>query len=314
MTGPEDIKILVVDDSPPMRQLVLSMLRSFGYMNVQTANDGAQALRHTEGHAKLDMIICDIEMEPMSSIEFLRELRRDEENPSRTSAVIMLTGNNEMESIIAARNAGMDEYLVKPISPARLKKRIESVLSKNRTFVVEGDYVGPERRGNLGKETPAAPPSNPKQRQAPPKPEPISNSEIFTEEVLNDYYKTLLIELKEAGDRITKLIKSKGQSADVWQAVATKLHQIKGHSGSYEYHHISRLSNIGCEVARHFEKAENTSQDRLTAMIELLIAIHFTMSYCAGENLRNQKSLQLKAMTNIFASQASAHGVKNLPV
>lgn len=125
MTGPEDIKILVVDDSPPMRQLVLSMLRSFGYMNVQTANDGAQALRHTEVHAKLEVIICDIEMEPMSGIEFLRELRRDEENPSRTSAVIMLTGNNEMESIIAARNAGMDEYLVKPIAPARLKKRLQ---------------------------------------------------------------------------------------------------------------------------------------------------------------------------------------------
>ena len=136
---------MVVDDNRDMRALIKSLLHGLGIKNVVECGDGGEALEELRLRPA-DLIFLDWAMDPIDGIEFLQLLRRSPDSPCPRANVIMLTGHTTREHVIEARNAGMTEFLAKPVSAKKLYTRVMSVLKYPRPFVNEGGYVGPCRR------------------------------------------------------------------------------------------------------------------------------------------------------------------------
>lgn len=122
------LAILIVDDDPTMRSVVASALRGAGCTKIRQAGNGEQALEMVR-QAHYDLITCDHQMAPVDGLEFLRRLRGMPEGA--TKPVIMLTANNRPEDAWTARELRVSAWLVKPITPQAVIKRIAAVLGIN---------------------------------------------------------------------------------------------------------------------------------------------------------------------------------------
>lgn len=128
MSIDKGMPILIVDDVQFVRREVRVLLRKLGFDNVDAAENGRQALEMMRAGKGYGLVISDWIMEPMSGIELLQEIRRDEN--LRETPFIMITGNNQPENVIAAKKAGVSSYVVKPFNAATLKQRLESVFGR----------------------------------------------------------------------------------------------------------------------------------------------------------------------------------------
>ena len=111
----KDLKIMIVDDYSPMRRLLYSLLRELGLNKLSQASNGQEAIRNLK-NAEPDLIITDALMEPMDGLEFTRKIRAGEADIDPFVTLIMLSGQTEMKFIVRARDAGVNEFLAKPIS------------------------------------------------------------------------------------------------------------------------------------------------------------------------------------------------------
>jgi len=121
---PKDIKILVVDDTPMIRNIIKDILMKLGYNNVKDAENGIHALQRLR-EEKFDLVFLDWNMPGMQGIDVLRELRKSD--TYKNTPVIMVTAEAEKEKVIAAINEGVSDYIVKPFKPTTLKDKIENV-------------------------------------------------------------------------------------------------------------------------------------------------------------------------------------------
>jgi len=137
--------VLVVEDNAFMLRLFARLMRDLGFGSVLTAHDGLSALAAMRT-ASVDLVVCDYSMAPMDGLEFVRLVRRGSASPNPDVPVIMVTAHAELFRIQAARDAGIDDVLVKPVSSERLYGRIRAVLANPRPFVKVGGYSGPDRR------------------------------------------------------------------------------------------------------------------------------------------------------------------------
>ena len=142
------INFLVVDDNRHMRSLVKTILHALGSKSVQEAEDGADAFREMRTFPA-DIIICDWNMEPLDGLDFVRLIRTGADSPNPFVPVIMLTGHTEMNRVMEARDAGVSEFLAKPISAKGLYSRIRQVIEHPRPFIRTRMYFGPDRRRRL---------------------------------------------------------------------------------------------------------------------------------------------------------------------
>ena len=141
----ERLSVLIVEDTAPMRKLVISVLDTLGVGRVITATDG------TSGFEKFcverpDIVIADWHMVPMNGLELVKKIRNDSNSPSKMVPVIMMTGYSALLRVAEARDTGATEFLVKPFSANDLARRIAYVINKPRDFVDTQDYFGPDRR------------------------------------------------------------------------------------------------------------------------------------------------------------------------
>lgn len=139
------LNFLVVDDDPHTLKLVSGMLRGFGARHVFLAAGAAEAFAEMR-ITPIDIAIVDWQMSPMDGVEFVKTVRTAEDSPNPFLPIIMLTANSEMKHVEAARDSGAHEYLVKPVSPKGLLKRIVSIIEHPRPFVRTKTYFGPDRR------------------------------------------------------------------------------------------------------------------------------------------------------------------------
>ena len=116
--------ILVVDDYQTMVRIIRNLLKQLGFDDVDDASDGTAALARLKGR-KYGLVISDWNMEPMTGYELLRHVRADE--GLRTTPFIMVTAESKTENVIAAKKAGVNNYIVKPFNAATLKTKIEAV-------------------------------------------------------------------------------------------------------------------------------------------------------------------------------------------
>ncbi|MDB5493856.1 MAG: response regulator receiver protein [Phenylobacterium sp.] len=140
-----DARILVVDDHQPMREILKSLLFGLGVRNVQEAREAAQAFEMLR-YAAFDILLTDYDMAGGTGVDLAVKLRRAEGNLNRRLPIIMVTGRAEGPVILAARDAGVDEYLIKPLTTVALCQKLEAVLNRRRPFIETASYVGPDRR------------------------------------------------------------------------------------------------------------------------------------------------------------------------
>lgn len=143
----DKMNVLVVDDDHHMRMLIRNVLMALGVKDIDDAVDGKGALEKMQNF-RPHLILCDLKMEPMGGMEFVRQLRADTDNPHRLVPIIMITAYAELETVAQARDSGVNEFMAKPLSAAALDKRIQRVLKDPRGFVESEDFSGPDRRRN----------------------------------------------------------------------------------------------------------------------------------------------------------------------
>ncbi|HEY2836179.1 MAG TPA: response regulator [Rhizomicrobium sp.] len=141
----EALKVLVVEDNQHMRILLRSLLNSLGIREVHEASSGEFALELLK-EKKCDLVLTDLAMKPMDGLQLTRELRQSERSPNPFLPIIMITGHTEKSRVEAARDAGITEFLAKPITPQSLFARIAEIVERPRAFVRSDNYFGPDRR------------------------------------------------------------------------------------------------------------------------------------------------------------------------
>ncbi len=119
--------VLVVDDYKTMIRIIRNLLKQLGFSDVDDAADGTEALDMLR-KKKYGLVISDWNMEPMTGYELLKEVRTDD-HLARTP-FIMVTAESKTENVIAAKKAGVNNYIVKPFNAATLKSKIDAVFGE----------------------------------------------------------------------------------------------------------------------------------------------------------------------------------------
>lgn len=123
----KDIKILVVDDFSTMRRIIKNLLRDLGFQNITEADDGKTALPILK-QGGIEFLVTDWNMPGMTGIELIGEVRKD---PKLAHIpILMVTAEAKREQIIAAAQAGVNGYVVKPFTATVLKEKIEKIFER----------------------------------------------------------------------------------------------------------------------------------------------------------------------------------------
>ena len=139
------LKILLVDDNHYMRVLLAEILRAIGVKDIFEANDGAEGLQMMRDNA-IDVVMTDLSMQPLDGIDFVRLLRNSPDSPNPLIPIIMITGHSTIQRVAEARDAGVNEFLAKPLTARGVIERISLLVENPRPFVRTADYFGPDRR------------------------------------------------------------------------------------------------------------------------------------------------------------------------
>jgi len=119
------MSILIVDDYKTMLRIVRNLLKQLGFDNVDEATDGAQALEKLRAK-NYGLVISDWNMEPMTGYELLKEVRSDSQ--LKSLPFIMVTAESKTDNVVAAKKAGVNNYIVKPFNAATLKSKLSAVI------------------------------------------------------------------------------------------------------------------------------------------------------------------------------------------
>ncbi|MBS0245528.1 MAG: response regulator [Proteobacteria bacterium] len=116
--------VLVVDDYSTMVRIIRNLLKQLGFVEIDEANDGTSALAKMR-ERKYGLVISDWNMEPMTGYDLLRQVRSDEDLSA--TPFIMITAESKTENVVAAKKAGVSNYIVKPFNAQTLKAKIDAV-------------------------------------------------------------------------------------------------------------------------------------------------------------------------------------------
>ena len=145
MASLQSLKVLLIDDNQHMRAITSAVLQSAGVREVREASDGAAALEILREQS-VDLAIVDFNMFPLDGVEFTRLVRNSPDTANPYLPIIMMTGHSEKSRVFEARDAGVTEFVVKPITAKAILDRIQAVIFHPRPYVKTDGYFGPDRR------------------------------------------------------------------------------------------------------------------------------------------------------------------------
>lgn len=125
MAADKNMNILIVDDYKTMLRIIRNLLRQLDYLNVEEASDGAEALAKLRS-GSFGLVISDWNMQPMTGLQLLQEVRAD--SKLKGMPFIMITAESKTENVVAAKQAGVSNYIVKPFNAETLKEKIDKVM------------------------------------------------------------------------------------------------------------------------------------------------------------------------------------------
>ena len=127
MAVDKSMNVLVVDDYKTMVRIIRSLMEQLGFHNVDDATDGPTALGMIRGK-DYGLVLSDWNMQPMSGFELLEAVRADER--TRLLPFVMVTAESKVENVVAARQAGVNNYIIKPFTLAVRKQKLSTVLGE----------------------------------------------------------------------------------------------------------------------------------------------------------------------------------------
>jgi two-component system chemotaxis response regulator CheY len=142
------LRVLVVDDNPQFHRVFNAILRGVGVDDIRVALSVEAALREI-CDVRPDIVFLDWCMEPLNGLDLVRLIRNAESGPDAVIPIVMLTGYAEAHRVKAARDAGVTEFLVKPVSMQSVAARIDEILYRPRAFIRAPTFVGPDRRRRI---------------------------------------------------------------------------------------------------------------------------------------------------------------------
>ena len=125
MSVSKEMEILIVDDYATMRRIMKNLLIQLGFRNITEAVDGSDALGRLRAKAA-GLVISDWNMEPMTGLQLLKEVRSDAK--LKDMPFIMVTAESKTDNVVAAKQAGVSNYIVKPFNAETLKSKMQSVI------------------------------------------------------------------------------------------------------------------------------------------------------------------------------------------
>jgi len=140
------VRVMLVEHEPDAMTLFKRMLKAFSCTRIIAAADGDEAFHHMAQDLAPDAIIAEYDIPPDNGVAFVRRVRTDPQSPNRFVPIILTSANWQWAQIAAARDAGVNEILVKPVSAKALGLRVDAVINRPRPFVQIDDYFGPDRR------------------------------------------------------------------------------------------------------------------------------------------------------------------------
>lgn len=148
--NPAMISILIVEDNDPLRRMITEVLRGAGFGRIIQARSAEEGISRIAAFAP-DLMICDWGLPGMSGLDLVLSVRRAAVNTDKRFSnpkmpVVMLTARQRSKDVTEARNAGADEFVIKPFSTAGLLKAVNACLTRPRPFVIAAGYIGPCRR------------------------------------------------------------------------------------------------------------------------------------------------------------------------
>jgi two-component system chemotaxis response regulator CheY len=142
------LRFLIIDDNAHMRRITRTLLVGYGSREVFEAEDGATGLEAFTQYVP-DIVITDWVMPIFDGLELTQMIRQPGTNANPYVPIIMLTGHTEKTRVVGARDAGITEFLAKPISATSLYERILNLVANPRSFIRTKSYFGPDRRRNV---------------------------------------------------------------------------------------------------------------------------------------------------------------------
>jgi PleD family two-component response regulator len=139
------LKVCIVDADGDMRRMICEAMNSLGISQIRECADTSLA-KQVVGEFKPDLCLVDADTGPVDAIAFVKQVREADEGPHSETQFIMMIGHANTRRVIQARNAGVDEFLVKPISARGLHSRLLTLVDNPRLFVRTVNYTGPDRR------------------------------------------------------------------------------------------------------------------------------------------------------------------------
>jgi len=127
MAADKSMNVLVVDDYKSMVRVVRGMLNQLGFVNIDDAPDGAAAMALLK-EKDYGLVLSDWNMQPVTGLELLKQVRAEER--TKKTPFVMVTAEAKVENVIAARQAGVNNYVIKPFTLAVLKQKLTSVVGE----------------------------------------------------------------------------------------------------------------------------------------------------------------------------------------
>ena len=138
--------ILILEDNSQMRMLLRAVLSGLGFRHIACAESNAEAIDLCETR-NFDLFLVDQFLRHgETGLSFVKWLRNSDDSPDQTAPIVTITSFAERARILDAINAGIDEFLVKPLRPIDLARRLQAIKVNRRKFVRTADYFGPCRR------------------------------------------------------------------------------------------------------------------------------------------------------------------------
>jgi len=120
-----NMNVLIVDDYKTMLRIIENLLKQLGFKNVMQATDGSAALKLLRENS-CGLVISDWNMQPLTGLQLLKEVRADDK--LKTTPFIMITAESKTENVVAAKEAGVNNYIVKPFNAETLKSKMAAVI------------------------------------------------------------------------------------------------------------------------------------------------------------------------------------------
>jgi len=139
------ISFLVVEDNRHMTVLIVSILRAFGVTKIHKVSSAEEAW-DLFGYHTMDIILLDWVLPGMSALEFTRLARTSKDSPNPFVPILIVTAHSTVDHVLAALDAGANDFLAKPLAPGVLYSRLTDIIEHPRPFIRIHDYFGPCRR------------------------------------------------------------------------------------------------------------------------------------------------------------------------